>query len=103
MSMKPIRFRGVLMSGHKGSAFETPFDPGREWGREQVRLWAGRRGYPVQGQLNGVAFRSAIVSRMRCFFSVFRQATWWRHYSVQLVTFSKKVLASSFLVASSTM
>ena len=59
---------GVLIIGHKGLAVEVPFDPAAEWGAQQVALWPGRRGYPVEVLLNGVRFRGAIVSRMRRFF-----------------------------------
>jgi Domain of unknown function (DUF1905) len=59
---------GVLTTGHKGPALEVPFDPATEWGAQQVALWPGRHGYPVEVLLNGVRFRSAIVPRMRRFF-----------------------------------
>jgi hypothetical protein len=66
--MKKAAVEGVLIIGHKGLAVEVPFDPAAEWGAQQVALWPGRRGYPVEVLLNGVRFRSAIVSRMRRFF-----------------------------------
>jgi hypothetical protein len=63
-----VRLNGVLKSGHKGPAVEVPFDPEDEWGVRQVVLWPGRKGYRVEVLLNGVRFRSAVVSRMRRFF-----------------------------------
>jgi hypothetical protein len=63
-----VGIEGVLRAGHKGLAVEVPFDPAAEWGTQQAALWPGRRGYPVEVLLNGVRFRSAIVSRMRRFF-----------------------------------
>ncbi len=63
-----VGVEGVLMAGHKGPAVEVPFDPAAEWGTQPAALWPGRRGYPVEVLLNGVRFRSAIVSRMRRFF-----------------------------------
>jgi len=63
-----IRVNGVLKAGHKGSAVEVPFDPAATWGITEAALWPGRRGFAVEVLLNGVRFRSAIVSRMRRFF-----------------------------------
>jgi hypothetical protein len=62
-----VGFEGVLTAGHKEPAVEFPFDPETELGAREVAL-AGRRGYPVEVLLNGVRFRSAIVSRMRRYF-----------------------------------
>ncbi len=62
------RFVTVVLDGHKGLAFEIPFDPGQRWDAEQVRLWPGRRGYPVRGTVNKVRFESVAVSRARKFF-----------------------------------
>jgi hypothetical protein len=61
---KRVAVEGVLTAGHKDLAVEVGFEPAREWGAEDVALWPGRRGYPVEVLLNGVRFRSAIVSRM---------------------------------------
>ena len=61
------------MPGHKGVAVEVPFDPAEEWDVEIVRLWRGRKGYPVSGTLNGVRFESAVVRRMRRFFVLIEQ------------------------------
>jgi hypothetical protein len=63
-----VAIEGVLKAGHKSLAVEVPFDPAAEWGAQQAALWPGRRGYPVEVLLNGVRFRSAIVSRMRRFY-----------------------------------
>lgn len=63
-----VRVNGVLKAGHKGPAVEVPFDPADEWGVRQVALWPGRKGYRVEVLLNGVRFRSAVVSRLRRFF-----------------------------------
>jgi hypothetical protein len=63
-----VGVEGVLMAGHKGPAVEVPFDPEAEWGTPQAAPWPGRRGYPVEVLLNGVRFRSSIVSRMSRFF-----------------------------------
>jgi len=65
---RKVGVEGVLVAGHKGPAVEVPFDPAAEWGTEQAALGPGRRGYPVEVLLNGVRFRSAIVSRRRRFF-----------------------------------
>jgi hypothetical protein len=63
-----VRVVGVLQSGHKGPAVEVPFDPATEWNVQEVALFPGRRGYPVEALLRRVRFKSAIVSRMRRFF-----------------------------------
>src|SRR5215813_9277331 len=61
---KRLAVEGVLTAGHKDLAVEVGFEPAREWGAEDVALWPGRHGYPVEVLLNGIRFRSAIVSRM---------------------------------------
>src|SRR5436305_587446 len=66
--MNRITTDGVLLTGHKGTAVEVPFDPADEWGTREEALWPDRNGHPVEVALNGVRFRSAIVSRMRRFF-----------------------------------
>jgi hypothetical protein len=63
--MKPSTFSGTLLEGHKGVALEVPFDPSERWGVAAVRLWTGRRGYPVHGRINGMPFESAVVPRSR--------------------------------------
>ena len=68
MQAKRIRNDGVLLTGHKAPAVEILFDPEREWGIHEEPLAAGRRGYPVEVLLNGIRFRSVIVSRMRRLF-----------------------------------
>ena len=62
------RFQSVVLDGHKGLAFEIPFDPGTAWGIADVRLRPGRRGYRVRGTLNNVRFESVVVGRARRFF-----------------------------------
>ena len=62
------RFVSVILDGHKGLAFEIPFDPGERWDAAQVQLWPGRRGYRVRGTVNKVGFDSVAVSRARKFF-----------------------------------
>ena len=66
--MKADRFVSVVLDGHKGLAFEIPFDPAERWDAAQVPLWPGRRGYRVRGTLNKVKFESVVVSRARRFF-----------------------------------
>lgn len=66
--MKPERFAAVVLDGHKGPAFEVPFDPAERWGVAQVQLRPGRRGYRVRGTVNRVRFESAAVGRSRRFF-----------------------------------
>jgi hypothetical protein len=63
--MKPERFVSVVLDGHKGLAFEIPFDPAARWDVAPVPLWPGRRGIRVQGTVNGVRFESVAVSRAR--------------------------------------
>jgi hypothetical protein len=66
--MKAITVDGVLLTGTKGLAVEVPFDPEVEWHARQVRLFPGRRGYPVQAVLKRVRFASAILCRRGHFF-----------------------------------
>jgi hypothetical protein len=62
------KFESIVLDGHKGLAFEIPFDPGQRWGAGPEPLWPGRRGYRVQGTVNKVRFESAAVGRARKFF-----------------------------------
>jgi hypothetical protein len=66
--MKKKRFKAELLSGHKESAVEVPFDPAREWDIEPQPLWRGRRGHQVLAKINRVAFESAIVPRQKKFY-----------------------------------
>lgn len=65
--MANARFTATLLDGHKGAAFEVPFDPAERWDSPPERLTAGRRGHRVSGKVKGVAFESAIVPRSRRF------------------------------------
>ncbi len=65
--MANARFTATLLEGHKGAAFEVPFDPADRWDIPPERLRAGRRGHRIAGTVNGVAFESAIVLRARSF------------------------------------
>jgi len=57
------QFAAVLLAGHKGCAVQVPFDPAVRWGLAPAPLWRGRRGYRVEGTLNGLPFVDAIVPR----------------------------------------
>ncbi len=62
------RFVAVVLDGHKGLAFEIPFDPAERWGATAVPLWPGRRGLRVRGSVDRVRFESVVVPRARRFF-----------------------------------
>src|SRR2546423_14716024 len=65
--METARSPATLLDGHKGAAFEVPFDPSERWSIEPARLRAGRNGHRVIGTVNGVGFDSAIVPRAKKF------------------------------------
>jgi predicted DNA-binding protein (MmcQ/YjbR family) len=65
--MANAQFTATLVGGHKGAAFEVPFDPEERWEIPPEKLRAGRNGHRVAGKVNGVAFESAIVPRSRKF------------------------------------
>src|SRR5437763_4568746 len=65
--MENARLTATLLDGHKGAAFEVPFDPSERWSIEPARLRAGRNGHRVIGTVNGVGFDSAIVPRAKKF------------------------------------
>jgi predicted DNA-binding protein (MmcQ/YjbR family) len=65
--MANARFTATLLEGHKGAAFEVPFDPAERWSIEPTRIRAGRNGHRVIGTVNGVGFDSAIVPRSKKF------------------------------------
>ena len=66
--MNQKRFKAAVISGHKESAVEVPFDPAKEWGLRPKPLWRGRRGHAVNARVNGFAFASAIVPRQKKFY-----------------------------------
>jgi len=68
LNMKKKRFQAELLSGHKESAVEIPFDPAEEWQIDPQPLWRGRRGYSVDAVINRVSFESAIVPRQKKFY-----------------------------------
>jgi hypothetical protein len=68
MAKPSARFEAVVLDGHKGLAFEVPFDPSDRWGVSEESLWPGRRGYRVKGSVNRVRFESVAVPRARRFF-----------------------------------
>lgn len=65
--MANARFTATLLDGHKGAAFEVPFDPAERWSQESEHVRAGRHGHRVIGTINGVGFDSVIVPRSRRF------------------------------------
>jgi predicted DNA-binding protein (MmcQ/YjbR family) len=68
--MPDTRFTATLLEGHKGAAFEVPFDPAEQWGIDPIRLQAGRLGHRVAGKVNGIAFESVVVPRSKKFWLV---------------------------------
>jgi hypothetical protein len=68
LNMKKKRFKSELLSGHKESAIEVPFDPAEEWHIDPQPLWRGRRGHSVHVVINRVFFESAIVPRQKKFY-----------------------------------
>lgn len=68
--MKKQKFKALIHSGHKEAAAEVPFNPVVKWHIPAGKLWHGRRGYKVQGTLNGTPFESVIVPRARSFFLI---------------------------------
>ena len=66
--MKKKRFKAEVVSGHKESAVEVPFNPAEEWQIDPQPLWRGRRGYPVDVVIKRVSFESAIVPRQKKFY-----------------------------------
>lgn len=69
------KFKAEVMSGHKDSALEVPFDPTKEWGIEPKPLWRGRRGHAVNAIVNGFRFESSIVPRQKKFFMLIDRET----------------------------
>jgi len=65
--MANAQFTATLLEGHKGSAFEVPFDPEERWEIAPEKLRPGRNGHRVAAKVNGVAFESAVVPRLRRF------------------------------------
>ena len=64
---RAARFRTVVLDGHKGLAFELPFNPAERWGAEEIALRPGRRGYRVRGSVNRHRFESVVVPRAKRF------------------------------------
>ena len=68
MTARSAQFTATLFEGHKGAAFEVPFDPAARWGIPARSLRKGRNGHRVRGSINGVRFESEVVLRARSFF-----------------------------------
>jgi hypothetical protein len=66
--MKKKTFKAEVLSGHKESAVEVPFDPALEWDILPKPLWRGRRGHAVNATVNGCSFASSIVLRQKKFY-----------------------------------
>ncbi|HMG33430.1 MAG TPA: DUF1905 domain-containing protein [Blastocatellia bacterium] len=66
--MKPERFKGEVLEGHKGFAIEVPFNPETKWKIAAGPLWRGRRGHRVRARINRATFETFIVPRARRFF-----------------------------------
>jgi Domain of unknown function (DUF1905) len=64
---KTATFTATVLGGHKGLAFEVPFDPGERWDMARVGLRPGRRGYPVHGRVGRIGFDSFAVARSKRF------------------------------------
>jgi len=65
--MNETHFKGIVVSGHKESAVEVPFDPAHEWHATAQQIRPGRRGFAVHAQVNGSAFDSFVVGRSKKF------------------------------------
>jgi hypothetical protein len=66
--MRLKKFKAELLSGHKESAVEVPFDPEKEWGIPPQKLWSGRHGHPVTARVKGIFFASSIIPREKKFY-----------------------------------
>ncbi|HEV7398120.1 MAG TPA: DUF1905 domain-containing protein [Pyrinomonadaceae bacterium] len=63
------KFTAEVMSGHKDSAVEVPFNPVEVWGVPARPLWRGRKGHAVKGTLNKTRFDEGfIVPRAKKFY-----------------------------------
>ncbi len=60
----------MVLEGHKGRAFEVPFDPGKRWGLSAQSLRPGRRGFRVRARVKAKAFETAAVARSRRFWAL---------------------------------
>lgn len=88
--MANAQFTATLLEGHKGAAFEVPFDPEERWDIPPERLRAGRNGHRVAGKVNGVAFESSVVPRSRKF---------WVEIDDEIRTKAKLEIGSSAKIA----
>lgn len=68
--MDQQKFKAEIIGGHEEASAEVPFNPVVKWHLPTGQLWLGRRGYKVEGTLNGHAFESVIVPRARSFFLI---------------------------------
>ena len=68
--MKSVRFKGIVLGGHKDNAVEFPHNPEELWGIPARPLWPGRRGHHVRVKLNDVTSDSCIVPRLKKYWLV---------------------------------
>jgi uncharacterized protein DUF1905 len=66
--MRTKKFKAELLTGHKESAVEVPFNPVEEWQIEPGRLWRGRRGFAVVAKINDISCETSIVPRQKKFY-----------------------------------
>ena len=64
---KAVRFRAIVLTGHKEQALEVPFDPAERWEVETQPIRPGRRGFAVAASIEGCRFMSHIVARSKKF------------------------------------
>lgn len=72
--MDEQKFRAEIVGVQNEAAAEVPFNPVVKWHLPTGQLWLGRRGYKVEGTINGHAFESVIVPRARSFFLIIDHA-----------------------------
>lgn len=68
--MDQQKFKAEIVGVQNEPAVEVPFNPVVKWHVPTGQLWLGRRGYKVEGTINGHAFESVIVPRARSFFLI---------------------------------
>ncbi|HZV92399.1 MAG TPA: hypothetical protein VFF72_04235 [Caldimonas sp.] len=67
--MRPAKFRGAVIEGHKGVvALVVPFDPRAVWELEPIALAGRRHGWPVVGRIGRKRFTGYIGERWGRFF-----------------------------------
>ena len=70
-----MKFRATIVAGHKGAAFEVPFDPSAQWHVAAQSVGPSRNGWFARARVGRMAFDTVVVPRSRRFWALIDEPT----------------------------